>query len=195
VLAGVAVLALLVGGGVGAGIGAGVADDQDRVDALSGDVDGLRDQLADSDTALDAAQARAEDAEAAVDGAVDEARAQVEEENAEQAADLDAREADLAAREAAVSQRESAAGALEQQAADGSIPGDGVYLVGTEVAPGTYRATSAGEYCYWERLSGLSGEFDDVITNGLGAADATVTVSGSDVAFSSDGCGSWQRIS
>jgi hypothetical protein len=194
VVAGIATLALLTGGALGGGIAAVAADDQDRVEALSGDVVALRDQLADSEAAVAAAEDRADAAEADADGAVEEARAQVQTENADQAAALDAREADLGAREAAVGQREGAVSVLEQQAADGSLPGDGVYLVGTEVAPGTYRASSPGDYCYWERLSGLSGEFDDLITNGLGAADSTVTISGSDTAFSTDGCGSWQRI-
>jgi hypothetical protein len=187
-------LALALGGALGAGIGVVAADDQDRVDALSRDVVALQDQLADTEAAVSAAEDRAGAAEAAADAAGEEARAQVQVENADEAAALDAREADLAARESAVGQRESAVDVLEQQAADGSIPGDGVYLVGTEVAPGIYRASSPGEYCYWERLSGLSGEFDDLITNGLGAADATMTISGSDMAFSTDGCGSWQRI-
>ncbi len=108
-------------------------------------------------------------------------------------AELDARAADLDAREADLAQREDAVAVLEQQAADGSLPGDGLYLVGTEVAPGTYRAESGGD-CYWERLSGLSGSFDDLIANGLGAADATVTIQSSDTAFSSSGCGRWSRI-
>ncbi|WP_147262007.1 hypothetical protein [Blastococcus sp. TF02A-26] len=83
---------------------------------------------------------------------------------------------------------------LERQAVDGSISGDGIPMVGSEVAPGTYRAQDPGELCYRERLSGLSGDFGDLISDGLGTADAAVTISGSDVAFSTDGCGTWARI-
>jgi hypothetical protein len=82
---------------------------------------------------------------------------------------------------------------LEEQAADGSLPGDGLYLVGSEVAPGTYRASNPGD-CYWERRSGLSGDFSELIVNGLGAGDSTVTIKASDVAFSSSRCGTWSRI-
>ncbi len=187
----VAVGALLLGGLGGAIGGVRAADDQDRVDALSGEVSGLEGQVADLEGEVADTRAQAADDVAA---ARDQAESAVAAENAATVADLDARAADLDGREAAVTAREDAVTVLEQQAADGSIPGDGVYLVGEEVAPGTYRAQSPGEYCYWERLSGLSGSFDDLISNGLGPADAAVTVSASDVAFSTEGCGTWARI-
>ena len=49
----------------------------------------------------------------------------------------------------------------------------GTYLVGRDIAPGTYRGeagTGIFVACHWERLSGISGEFDDVI-----ATDALTT--------------------
>ena len=45
----------------------------------------------------------------------------------------------------------------------------GTYLVGRDIAAGTYRGetgTGTLDSCYWERLSGVSGEFDDLIANG-----------------------------
>lgn len=80
----------------------------------------------------------------------------------------------------------------------GVIPGDGVWLVGTEVTAGTYRTTVPEDSfgCYWARLSGTSGEFADLIANDNWVAGATVTVTidASDVAFESSRCGEWIRI-
>ena len=81
--------------------------------------------------------------------------------------------------------------------AQSSIPA-GVWLVGSQVAPGTYESTPSG-ICYWERLrhfehQGLTG----VIANGFGALGKTqsVTIVASDVGFSTDAnCGTWSRAS
>lgn len=69
---------------------------------------------------------------------------------------------------------------------------EGTYLVGDQIQPGTYSTTGTnGLTCYWERLSGTSGEFDDLIANGVGEGPMVVTVSESDVAFSTSGCQPW----
>jgi outer membrane murein-binding lipoprotein Lpp len=182
--------ALAVGGLGGAVGGVRAADDQDRVDALSGQVGELEVQVADLEDDLDTTREQAADD---VASARAEARAEVDAENAGTVAELDARAADLTNREGAVAAREDAVTVLEQQAADLSIPGSGVHLVGEEIAPGTYRASSP-EDCYWERLSGLSGEFGDIIANGIGAGDSTVTIRPGDMAFASERCGTWARI-
>jgi len=67
--------------------------------------------------------------------------------------------------------------------------GDGTYVVGKHIAPGTYTAPG-GTYCYWERESGFGGEMSDVIANDT---TATVTISPSDVGFYTDGCGTWTQ--
>jgi len=72
----------------------------------------------------------------------------------------------------------------------GQFP-DGDYRVGVEVPPGTYSATNP-EHCYWERLEGFSGEFDEIIANDFGSG--IVTISPSDPAFSSSSCGIWTKI-
>lgn len=69
--------------------------------------------------------------------------------------------------------------------------GEGNFLVGTDVEPGLYTATSSG-FCYWERVSGLSGEFDDIIANDIGPGQAIVEILASDVAFNTNSCGRWQ---
>ena len=65
----------------------------------------------------------------------------------------------------------------------------GTYLVGRDIAPGTYRGkagTGVVDSCYWERLSGLSGDFDDLIANDNANGSYYVTIDASDVAFTTD---------
>jgi hypothetical protein len=78
------------------------------------------------------------------------------------------------------------------------ITTEGVLLVPAEVKPGTYRTTVPADSfgCYWERLSGTSGELADIIANGNVSPGqrATVTVKKTDKAFKTQGCGSWAKI-
>lgn len=74
----------------------------------------------------------------------------------------------------------------------GSITADGVYLVGSDIKAGTYK-TAGGDTCYWARLSDLSG--NGIINNGVGSGQQVVTVSASDKAFETRGCGVWSRVS
>ncbi len=80
----------------------------------------------------------------------------------------------------------------------GVIPGDGVWLVGTEITPGPYRTVvpSGSFNCYNARLSGLGNTLGDIIANDNWDAGATVTIAidAGDVAFESRGCGAWTRI-
>lgn len=66
----------------------------------------------------------------------------------------------------------------------------GMQVVGTDVQPGRYTTEVSG-YCYWERLSGLTGDFDEIIVNANPEGQAIVEIEASDVAFSSDGCDRW----
>jgi hypothetical protein len=100
--------------------------------------------------------------------------------------DADARDAELAAREAAVGTAETAKRANEFTS--------GVYLIGTDIQPGQYR-NSGGSSCYWERLSGTTGDFSELLANDLPSGPSVVTILPSDVAFSSEGCGTWSKIS
>jgi hypothetical protein len=74
-----------------------------------------------------------------------------------------------------------------------AITEDGTYLVGKDIKPGTYRA-HADDLCYWARLSGTSGDFDDIIADGEGPGQLTVTIKSSDKALETDGCGDWVRL-
>lgn len=67
---------------------------------------------------------------------------------------------------------------------------DGQYRVGIDIYPGIYH-TNGGQTCYWERQSGLTGKFDDIIANEFGSGPQTVQILPSDVAFKSNRCGTW----
>jgi hypothetical protein len=70
--------------------------------------------------------------------------------------------------------------------------GDGMFIVGTDIGAGTWSAPG-GTGCYWERLSGFSGELSDLIANDFGTISPLVTIFGSDVGFGSERCGMWTR--
>ena len=62
----------------------------------------------------------------------------------------------------------------------------GMYIVGRDISPGTYRGeagTDLLDSCYWERLSGVSGEFSELITNDVPVGQFFVKVQASDFAF------------
>lgn len=149
----------------------------ETVEVEPADLEERREELADRESALDERGAqldeRGEDLDEQEEGLV--AR---EEELEEAQANLDSREADISEEEEAV--------------AANTISGSGTFLVGDEIEPGTYR-TSGGNLCYWERLSGLSGEFHHIITNGLPEGTSYVTIAPTDVAFSTQSCGEWVR--
>jgi hypothetical protein len=70
----------------------------------------------------------------------------------------------------------------------------GMHLVGTEIQPGIYRGqTGIGllNSCYWERLSGMTGNFSDLITNDNSEGQYYVEILPSDVAFKNDCAMEW----
>jgi hypothetical protein len=72
--------------------------------------------------------------------------------------------------------------------------GPGRYIVGTDIAAGTWRS-AGGDMCYWERLRGFGGgTINDIIANDLSQTQAIVTISPGDTGFSSTGCGSWSKL-
>jgi hypothetical protein len=71
------------------------------------------------------------------------------------------------------------------------LSADGIYMVGTDIASGTYRTKSAPSLCYWARLSGTSGSLGDIIANDFGGGWQVVTIAPSDKAFETEGCGTW----
>lgn len=74
--------------------------------------------------------------------------------------------------------------------------GDGVHRVGDDIQPGIYTTDgpdpdSLFPMCYYARLSGLSGEFDDIIANNNIEGPGTVEVSESDAALELSGGCEW----
>jgi hypothetical protein len=74
--------------------------------------------------------------------------------------------------------------------------GEGKFVVGTDIAPGTYRTSGpAGKLdCYWERLKDTRSDTDSIIANSLGRAPATVTIDRTDAAFQTRWCSPWVKI-
>ena len=68
---------------------------------------------------------------------------------------------------------------------------DGIFIVGTDIAGGTWRADAPGN-CYWARLRGFSGAMGDLIANAN--SNGVVTIAASDKGFSSQRCGTWSKV-
>ncbi|MER7114393.1 hypothetical protein ABT332_07855 [Saccharomonospora azurea] len=110
----------------------------------------------------------------------------------EQREALQQREAELDERSTELDAREAALQKEEQEVAANTI-GEGVWTVGVDIEPGTYRATDVSSMCYWEiRQTGVTG-FEGVINNGLpGGGNPSVTLSeGQD--FQTNRCGEWTK--
>jgi hypothetical protein len=71
--------------------------------------------------------------------------------------------------------------------------GDGMFIVGTDITPGTYRSSGAGT-CYYARLSGFSGSLGSISANENTESSAIVTITTTDKGFKSSGCGTWTKI-
>jgi hypothetical protein len=72
-----------------------------------------------------------------------------------------------------------------------SIDRDGTYIVGADIAPGTY--SSAGPAgngaCYWKRTSG-----DTVVDNAMSKKPQVVRIDATDSSFKTSDCQPWQKI-
>jgi hypothetical protein len=71
----------------------------------------------------------------------------------------------------------------------------GVWLVGSQIAPGIYRATVQSG-CYWERLRGFTGTLSDIIANDFISTAGTrnIDIRSGDTGFHTDGdCGTWTQ--
>ena len=108
----------------------------------------------------------------------------------ERSSDLDERDDELQTLASELDERDEALTTTEQEIEENTIPGSGIYLVGEDIKPGTYR--SDGSRCYWARLSGTSGEFEHIIANDNVEGTAYVTIAASDVAFETSRCGEWK---
>ncbi|MEW9551356.1 hypothetical protein [Nonomuraea sp. NPDC050783] len=75
-----------------------------------------------------------------------------------------------------------------------AFPGDGQYLVGEDVKPGTYKTAGAdGSGCYWARLKDASGELDAIIANDNVQGQTRVALKKGEF-FDTSGCQDWKRV-
>jgi len=70
--------------------------------------------------------------------------------------------------------------------------GDGMYIIGTDITPGTYRNT-ATQGCYYARLSGFGNTTNDIIANNNVDTATIITIASTDKGFQSNGCGTWTK--
>lgn len=175
--------------GVLAGV---VSDKDDEIAALTEQRDTARAEIT-------AAESTAEGQIAAAQDEADQTVAEAQDHLDERAARLDDRKAQLDDREAAIADSEAEiegrAAYLEELIgnAEASQFTDGILLVGSDIQPGRYR-NDGGGFCYWARLSGVSGEFGDIITNNNVQGQSVVDIASTDVAFESSGCGTWTKV-
>jgi hypothetical protein len=75
------------------------------------------------------------------------------------------------------------------------MKGDGgMYRVGADIAPGTYRSTgNADDGCYWERDKDATHSLNSIVANDNVTGTAVVTISAGDGYFKTTGCGDWKK--
>jgi hypothetical protein len=75
-----------------------------------------------------------------------------------------------------------------------AFSGDGQYLVGEDIKPGTYKTAGAdGSSCYWARLKNASGEFTSIIANDNIQGQTRVALKKGEF-FETSGCQDWKRV-
>ncbi|MFF1296764.1 MULTISPECIES: hypothetical protein [unclassified Streptomyces] len=76
-----------------------------------------------------------------------------------------------------------------------TMTGDGgMFGVGADIAPGTYRSTgNKDDMCYWERAKDAEHGLDSIIANDNVTGSAVVTISASDTYFKTSGCTDWKK--
>ncbi|WP_225637864.1 hypothetical protein [Streptomyces solaniscabiei] len=75
------------------------------------------------------------------------------------------------------------------------MSGDGgMFAVGTDIAPGTYKSTgNTDDGCYWERAKNADHSLESIIANNNVSGTAVVRISASDAYFKTVGCSDWQK--
>ncbi|MER7497625.1 hypothetical protein ABT033_34105 [Streptomyces pharetrae] len=72
--------------------------------------------------------------------------------------------------------------------------GGGMFRVGADIAPGTYKSTgNTDDMCYWERAKDAEHSLDSIIANDNVTGTAVVTISASDAYFKTSGCQDWKK--
>jgi hypothetical protein len=75
-----------------------------------------------------------------------------------------------------------------------TVSGNGMYKVGSDIQPGTYKSTgSADGTCYWERTKDALHGVDSITANDNVTGNAVVTITRTDAYFKSSDCGDWRK--
>jgi hypothetical protein len=69
--------------------------------------------------------------------------------------------------------------------------GDGMYFVGKDIVPGTYKSEGVD---YWARLNNFTGDMNDIEANGTPSGPEIVEISETDIGFQTSGGGTWKKI-
>ncbi len=70
--------------------------------------------------------------------------------------------------------------------------GPGTYAIDVDLSPGIYRNSGFTSGCYWERLSGFSGQLSDIITNNFTNIGQIVAIAPTDTGFrATAACAKW----
>lgn len=189
-LLGAGVVGLVIGGALGAATGVlasttKVTETREYVE-LSQSLDSLHEEQAQAEDELTAARSELDDARRQHDDLLadlPDREAAVEAKEKE----LAQREADVAALEKRVRRREKAVGIVERRIAANTVPGEGVYEVGKDLAPGTYRSAGSSD-CYYAVLN--SPDTNDIATNNITSGPAIVSLSRGRYFYTS-GCDEW----
>lgn len=185
---------------VGVGIGASGSGDTTALDKANASLahatqqaDDLTSQLEQVKTDKSELESQVAEANGRADGAVAAARVEVQKQFASKSAALARRASDLKAQGAALDRRERKVSGMEHSWAANTVPGDGVFVVGSDVKPGIYKAgPSPSGNCYYARLAGIGG--DNIIDNNNSSGPVVLSIAASDGSLETSGCADFHKV-
>lgn len=78
---------------------------------------------------------------------------------------------------------------MRSEIARSRFDGDGTFLVGDDIVPGTYKAEAVSDNCYWERTA----QDSDIIDNNNTSGSAVIVVAPTDFSITTSGCGEFTK--
>lgn len=194
-LTGAALIGLLIGGGV---VGLFAADQRQMARAATERAyeaksafqrvqkEAARAEAAAAERAVKA-KAKADAAAATIRASVATRLAEADKLKADAAAEAAKQQAELDARAAALT-------GAEAEAMKNEFEGSGIYRIGADIAPGTYKSEGT-DSCYYARLSSLTAEgIDGIIDNNNVSGPVVIQVRASDVALEVKRCGTFRKV-